>query len=876
MVDMIQLKQFRLMKNSKAPTSDWRRCNQKKAFTTNTTNKIDLEKFNIGYPCGEINDIFVLDLDFYSKNKNGDIYDFDKDNSLFLKTFSENYIDIFNTFTVSTPNNGYHLYFKFDNDISTTTNSEHQIDIRSNNSYIVAPESTINNNKYKIINNESIKPIPLNLKEWLLKELYTIEKRNQINNIKKVKNNKPIFKYNISDAELDEIISKMDNKYWTNQNDFLKWTSFMKHLNQQNKWDEINKTKPKYNYENNINNYWNTCKVIDTICDDILNEVDNNLLSYFKYKPVPKNKIKPNKIINSKKLGYEFLNNYKSDIIIKSDTGTGKTTSFLNYIKNTNKNFISIVSRISLGEAQYDKFTSEGLNCKFYLNHKHEKFEQHDNIIITIDSVRSLYGLDLSKYIIFLDEYNSLIEYLHTSTTLNNTRYPIYRKFIKILNGCTQIICVDADISDISIEFYNNLNRKKHIFIQNEYKHNNNIKATEIKGIDELINKLIKEPKFLLCTDSKASVDMIKLKLNDPDVITITSDNTEYINLDNHSKIIYSPKIVYGLDSNMKRPVYCYYKECTIPPSSFLQQICRCRDITQLYYCCIKKQFISNIQNSNHIKYELENSNTLGIRIFEEDSDNNIMYKNYKYILSKYLYMNNCYNTNKFAHLINLLDQRGFNRTSYIKYTKEIKNDKKLRKELKLHKEINFDVDSELVKKINDKYLNIPYDEIHIYKEYFINQSKLTNHFNLCRYINNTIECIKFDLTNRSKDFICNKIKQNKSKLIYLKKLKKLVCDSDNIEDINITKTISDSDKEKLFEEYKIIFNSASKSEFKTNQLIQKEIMNIYRVLFGYNLIKSKQIKTNGVKHMEYTINSSYIEETNILYSYRKDKNLFI
>jgi hypothetical protein len=873
MVVMNNIKKFRLIKNSKYPTSDWKKQNQKKAFTKSL---IDINKFNIGIPCGKINNILVIDLDFYSKSKNGDTYDFNPNESPFINTFGENYIDIFNTYTVHTPSGGIHLYFLYDEDIKTSTNSQHQIDIRSDNSYVVGSTSKINQKEYKVVNSSIIRELPNNLKIWLMSNLYTIEKQRQINETnKKVNNKKPKYQYNISDIELDNIISNLDNKYWNNENDFLKWTTFMKHLNKFDKWDEVNKTKPKYNYDNNINSYWNTCKLIDNVCDDILNEVDENLINYFKFKPITKQKEKPNLLIDREKLGYDIFDKYiNKDILVKSDTGTGKTTSFISYVKNNNKNFISIVSRVSLGLAQYHTMIEEGLEVKFY--QYHEEFEPNDNIIITIDSIRRLYKLDLKNHIIFLDEFNSLTQYLHTSETLNNTRYPIYKKFNNILKYSKQIICVDADINDISIQFYKNLNRNSNIYIKNSYKHNKGVEATEIKNIDELIKRLKKEPKFLLCCDSKASVEMIKNALDDPDIITITSDNDEYINLDNHSKIIYSPKIIYGLDSKMKRPVYCYYKECTISPTNFLQQIARCRNPTHLYYCCIKKKFISNTQNITTINNDLENSNLLGIRYFEEDSDKSIMYKNYKSLLGRYLYMNSCFNTNKFAHLINLIDERGFIRTSYNKYKKNIKKDKKLRDELKIYKEMNFDVNDKIVKKINDKYLNIPDDEIHIYKDYFINQQKLTNHFNLSRYINNTIEGLEHQINFRSKDFICNKIKQNKSKLIYLKKLKKLVCESDNIEDINITKCISDSDKQKLFEEYKIIFNSKSNSGFKNNQSIQKEIINIYRKLFGYGIVNSKQITKNKKKEMMYNINKDIIEETQILYNYRKNKNLFI
>jgi hypothetical protein len=55
-------------------------------------------------------------------------------------------------------------------------------------------------------------------------------------------------------------------------------------------------------------------------------------LDYFKLKPILKNKIQSTTKINRKKLGYEYFKELvktdKKFFTIKSDTGTGKTTSF--------------------------------------------------------------------------------------------------------------------------------------------------------------------------------------------------------------------------------------------------------------------------------------------------------------------------------------------------------------------------------------------------------------------------------------------------------------------------------------------------------------------------------------------------------------------
>ena len=116
------------------------------------------------------------------------------------------------------------------------------------------------------------------------------------------------------------------------------------------------------------------------------------------------------KTINKDKLGYDFIDD-KHNYVIRSDTGTGKTTSFKHYIKNTNQKFISIVSRISLGEEQYNVFNEYGIDSKFYqFLEDGQPFDNNDNCVTTIDSIVKLRNIDISEYVLFLDEYASIIE----------------------------------------------------------------------------------------------------------------------------------------------------------------------------------------------------------------------------------------------------------------------------------------------------------------------------------------------------------------------------------------------------------------------------------------------------------------------------------
>jgi hypothetical protein len=68
------------------------------------------------------------------------------------------------TYTVATPNNGYHYYFSTDKDIRCRTGLLPGVDIRGEGGYVVAPPSRIKGIEYKVITENEVKPIP----QWLL------------------------------------------------------------------------------------------------------------------------------------------------------------------------------------------------------------------------------------------------------------------------------------------------------------------------------------------------------------------------------------------------------------------------------------------------------------------------------------------------------------------------------------------------------------------------------------------------------------------------------------------------------------------------------------------------------------------------------------
>ena len=846
------LKKFKLIENSKRPTHEWLKEHKERYFRSTPISG------NTGTPCGKVNNITVVDLDFYKET----------DDNKFIKKFGD-YILYFNTYTVKTCNGGIHLYFEYDEDIKTTTNSEYNIDIRNDNSYVVSPLSVINNKSYTVINDVPIKKMCNDIKEWLIKHLYKIKKRTTREhnmNIDTTFHNE----YNVSPLDLNKIIYNLPDEYWIDHELFLKFTTFCKYFNIEQEWDEINKNKPNYDKDNNYNKFWKIAKPTEAIIDSVIGEVS---LPYYKYKPHPY-QCKYNKdvqVLNKPKLGYDFL---KQDehYLIKSDTGTGKTTSFKHYIKNTEQKFISICSRVSLVNEQYITFNEHGVDCINYKymmdnNNAFKKFKNDDNIIITIDSIIYLSNIDFSKYVIYLDEYNSLLEYLITSPTLQNTRAIVFYRLKQILKNAKQIIATDADINDISYNFFDSNIPNYNMWI-NEHKHNKNIKAIEIETIDELIKKLRCEDKFMLCMDSKIQAEAIYHILDDENIKLYVSGNNEDIKLDDHDKVIFSPKVLYGIDSTMNRNIYCFYKEHTISPTAYLQQIGRCRNIKTLYYLFSKKNVMIDNKTYTDIKEEIYEKNTLGCRYFISSCmGNNELNDEYMSLLNKYVHLYNCYNVNKFGHFRLLLKERGFKLKKDVRIKKtSLKNFNKVIKDMKDDKEMNNNL---------DKILKVPEEEKEQYKEYYTNQYLLDQHFNLCHMMNYTVEQLKDNVCNKQ-DYNVNKITNIKSKLIYLKQLKNSIQNDPILKNIEMDKELCEEERKRLYQEYTIIHGiKTTIKDFTENKNILKSLHSIYTSMFGKNIfnVQVKKITQSSGKRTNirlYTINDNYIQKNIDLYNYRK------
>lgn len=1044
-----------VVKGSKRPKEGFK-------HSKNTNNNITIESilkqgYNVGIRTGKTNNLTVVDLDTHHK----EVFYFPFDIEELCKT----------TYWQKSASGGIHLFYQYDKDIKQGQNDKIYVDTRNaENGYIMFDGSTFKGKKYQGQNDLIPSKIPEDVKQFLLNNGYDNtkfeknEKKNNDSNITikdtQITKDKNLF---IPKSHLKQILDEKPNDYINGYDGFFKFTSCMKYLDAYDLWDEFSKKRDGYDFNKN-RIIWNNVKADRCNINFLIDLFNNkNFSSYYNLKHLPQFSLDSVKI-NKQKLGYDFIQENKN-YIIKSDTGTGKTTSVKHFLYKTKDNFISIVSRKSLGQEQYNNFNTDNfLECDYY--EYVDKINNKDNIIIQLDSILKIHrNIDLSQYIIILDEFESIIHYLFTSSTLKTKRVLIFIRFIEILKQCKNFICIDADITHKSIEFLHTFIKRnekkrnekadlsfekleiqkkedsikeykeslemcleeintlqyeikedeyisikdliikgeislrklkrefkekypdefeyiprKYELIENSYKHNKDVNAYEIQTEDLFIEKLKKEDKFLCCCDSKNTAEELKQKINDEtiniihkeiikefenmeeneyekdildntsknfiiskimdylksfekfeeleneteeritsklleiiklkvddekynyllelmddgcnfidcikDIITInledkhvvciTSDTDEYYNFDEHNKIIYSPKVIYGIDSSMKRPVYCFYKEHTINTKQMVQQIARCRNITNLYYHFVKKEYKPNPISFNEVyeinkkivDYGMNNPNNLietNFRMIDESIE-----KDYINLFSKFEYEDICYNTNKFCHFLKLLDERGFILKTYrMMKIKKIDDDI-----LPLEDENNDEEDIEKINKYtkqffsktkNKKILEIigldldkHFDTIRDNMSIITRYNFIQEYYNIKYYFYDYINDSKLlEKINSQNEFILGKVSNNSQKIRLLLKLKEMTgCKDKN--KLESTVLLNEEQINKFIYEYKMIFEKKYYDEkFKFDTLYnQDKILNkLYKRIFTKYITRSVNERVNGKQRYMYYLN---------------------
>lgn len=910
---------------------------------------------------------------------------FDFENNLFIKTFGnlEKCKEIFkDTLIVETARGGLHLYFQYEPTLKTTANEKLGIDIRSDGGYVVSMGTQINKSIYdgrlkgksleekkgfyKVVNNRPIKKIPVELSVFLHNNMW--RKRVITKPIKKNTNGKTeivttnayeqdqidltAYNYDITDDELRKILDGLPDRYFTLNNDWVIFSTAMMTLDRREIWEEYSIKRGGNTYDKEKNNYtWdnkgfkyktflciehllcNSTYIVGDIEDELeRKKLATQYIAYYKYKPTDCHNIKPSTILSDRRYldrnndGDFFCKEFSMyghrNMVVKSGTGTGKTTAFKNYITRTKKRFISIVSRVSLGKDQMRVFKDNKIHCYWHddITHPNEEImeefyhaspdgEVHwymfegSNIVVTIDSIIKMVNWDnFEDYILYLDEFNSLVEYFIDCPNLDSKRIIVKKFLIKMLKECDRIIMTDADISDNSLLFLKQ-NDIEYSYIQNKYAHNidkdnNVIEAHELYSYEELMDNLKKLKKFMVCCDSKLGAikihqDLVELGYDKKDMICITSDTIATdINLDDYPIVIFSPKIVYGVDSVMEREVFAFMKGHTIAPPAMVQQIARCRNIKKI-------SFLFNGKNWKPYKYEnidecrdallngVENFKKQGFINCETDAK---IESNFNELLINFEYTKDCYNTNFFAHFLNILKTRGY-KLNY-KHQKSTGMNNKISKEYKVEKINNFEEainkclemkneikdDDELLRlymptawEKHMRLLDVPIENAIEYSDILTCEREVSYHYNRIKYFINDFD-YKTNL-DKKQDYDIKKFTSQNNQIIFLKKFLNIIeLDIDDPE-FKMKKLVDGAQAEKLFTEYKHIYGRyrGKGNPFSFPKGCKSVAIKCYKDCFGKEIIVTKSTtkinpKTKKTEKVyKYSINEDLVEKSRTL-----------
>ena len=838
---------------------------------------------------GSINNLVVIDLDcmkpiwLEQKNNHPFItyynkkYELEPDENYLISI--ENIIKKMNTYSVKTQSGGFHIYFKTENagSFPSTASKTLEVDIRGEGGLIVGAYSRIydiEGNKKEYLPFTDIEVLEIQDHIEYINSVYektTISKnRKDKSKMKKYENEKfnpNLYSFYVDDKLLEKIEKKLPLEFFQDPLEYLKLTSFYKKIDRKTEWDNISKKHSGYNYSKNLD-MWNNADTGINCVEYVLKKIGKlHYLNYIKYKDIIQNKIEPDEIVNSKgKRGINEVLNIEpnKNYVIKSGTATGKTYSINEYIHENDHKLLSIVSRVSLAKEHqrvfgswYEKTDTPELgqydNYILYSDHRNEFLGvfEGDNMIIQIDSIEKIGGWDFSEYVVYVDELNSVFEYLMSSSTLASRRRSVYKLFNKIIRECKQFIGTDADISDLCLYW---LNPEKYItgllpeqlqdfisqspninceYIQNTHKHYKGVKATELFSYEDLVGEVKNLDKYLICCDSATEARNLRNKLQEENpnkhkkcvVIDRLYGENEECDLDKIDQVIFSPKIVYGLDSQMKRKVFCLFKGHTIPAKSMLQQIARCRNQEHLYYYFMdKKEILKQFEFNNtgevvdKVKYMDKYINSYFKQQIEREEQEEIdvgKQSFYNYLIGFYLYNLDADFSNKFFHFTNGLRRIGYDITSKMKMSQDV--DKKLAIELneltkqELHIHFKNNKEEEYYQRINDILHLRELDEFDKYEEVFVKPEKLQQHLNYCNlYLKDTtLKDLKSEY--KDKEFSTNVSMGDTNKINWLKDLCKIL--KMEYGSLKPTQPLSKEDAKKYKEEYFKLFRFQGNKE---------------------------------------------------------------
>jgi hypothetical protein len=386
------------------------------------------------------------------------------------------------------------------------------------------------------------------------------------------------------------------------------------------------------------------------------------------------------KTYEGKQLKHKMYDKYET-IILKSDTGTGKTTAIANHQLKYGTKFLSITDRESLSKQHVESFRA--IDMKFYKDVDGMSCNSYTCCINSLCKQFNDIEDELTQYTLYFDEINSFLQNFTHNETLDSQLKNVYKLLVGMVKHANKVIVGDAVISDAVFLFLKYRDNGNKMYINNEYKKYDSIHAIRIRDGQMLLHELYKhidnKQYFLFgCDSAEKFTEMYNLccktfEADKLDCILITgASNFQLQNANVQFKqkyVFYSPKITYGIDFNdinYEEDVFIYIKGHTIQPSMHFQQATRCRNMKQLFYYGeveSKESIYDSVEDvkNNYEKCIQINKHITNICESIDADDNSVILENMFFNLFCYNeYVKDTFETNKLLHFEHILRNEGF------------------------------------------------------------------------------------------------------------------------------------------------------------------------------------------------------------------------
>ena len=186
--------------------------------------------------------------------------------------------------------------------------------------------------------------------------------------------------------------------------------------------------------------------------------------------------------------------------------------------------------------------------------------------------------------------------------------------------------------------------------------------------------------------------------------------------------------------------------------------------------------------------------------------------------------------------------------------------------ELKDKKLDEFDIVQKCYANVNE-YFKIPDDKVDDYKEFFVDDQLLRNHFRISKFFFEDMKYLDRYIDHRV-DFGCNLINSDSYKMKTLKELLKAGNSDDRI---TVHNGIDPDHVSELTKQYNFVMSSKLKVNLEIKYELQKCVIKLYKKLFGKDVINSSRSGGKG-REIKYSIDDESLVHHNNLYNFRKPK----